>query len=139
MPVFSAQSKGRLNTCDPRLQDILNEAIKIVDITILEGHRGQIKQDAAFASGHSKLRWPHGKHNSFPSRAVDIAPFVIDTGIDWKDLIAFGRVMGVVQAVAHAKGIRLRFGLDWDGDFRSVDVDPDESFMDAPHIELVDA
>ncbi len=137
MPVFSRQSLGRLNTCDQRLQDILNEAIKIVDITILEGHRGQAKQNEAFASGHSKLKWPNGKHNALPSRAVDIAPYFPDVKIDWKDLIAFGRVMGVIQAIAHSKGVKLRFGLDWDGDFKSVDSDPDENFMDAPHVELV--
>lgn len=138
MPVFSKQSRGKLNTCDPRLQDILNEAIKIVDITILEGHRGKYAQDLAFSYGHSKLKWPHGKHNALPSRAVDIAPYFPDVKIDWKDLIAFGRLMGIVQAIAHAKGISLRFGLDWDGDFRSVDRDPDENFLDAPHVELAD-
>jgi peptidoglycan L-alanyl-D-glutamate endopeptidase CwlK len=138
MPIFSKQSLGKLATCDPRLQDILNEAIKIVDITVIQGFRNKFDQDAAVASGHSKVSFPHGKHNSLPSRAVDIAPYHMGVGIDWSDLIAFGRMMGVIQAIAHAKGIRLRFGLDWDGDFRSVGPDPDESFLDAPHVELVD-
>jgi hypothetical protein len=134
MPVFSRLSKGKLETCDPRLQDILNEAIKIVDITVIEGHRGKMKQDEAFASGRSQLPWPRGKHNAMPSRAVDIAPYFPDGGIDWADLVAFGRVMGVIQAIAHSKGIKLRFGIDWDGDMKSKD----EKFLDAPHIELVD-
>jgi peptidoglycan L-alanyl-D-glutamate endopeptidase CwlK len=138
MPTFSKQSLGKLATCDQRLQDILNEAIKIVDITVIQGFRNKFDQDAAVASGHSKVNWPNGRHNSLPSRAVDIAPYHMGVGIDWSDLIAFGRMMGVVQAIAHAKGVRLRFGLDWDGDFRSVGPDPDESFLDAPHVELVD-
>lgn len=138
MPKFSATSQQRLATCDSRLQQILGEAIQIVDFTILEGHRGQADQDKAFAEGKSKLKWPNGKHNAQPSRAVDIAPWLPDVKIDWGDLVAFGRLMGVVQAIAFRLGVRLRFGLDWDGDFRSVNRDPGESFMDAPHIELVD-
>lgn len=140
MPKFSRTSEIRLSTCDERLQLILEDAIVIVDFTVIEGHRDRITQDKAFAEGKSKLQWPNGKHNRYPSRAVDIAPVYYDAGmkIDWNDLIAFGRLMGVVQACAHRRKIRLRFGLDWDGDFRSVNRDPTESFLDAPHIELLD-
>lgn len=138
MPTFSQASLQKLYTCDVRLQDILWEAIKIVDFTVLQGHRDKEAQDAAVAAGNSKLPWPQGKHNSTPSRAVDIAPWVPGVKIDWNDLVAFGRLMGVIQAIAFRKGIKLRFGLDWDGDFRSVGRDPNESFMDAPHVELVD-
>lgn len=141
MPKFSDASEGRLASCDGRLQEILRSAIEIVDFVVVQGHRNQADQDKAFAEGKSKLRWPNGNHNSLPSRAVDVAPVYYDAGkakIDWADAIAFGRLMGVVHAIAHSRGIRLRFGLDWDGDFRSVDRDPSESFLDAPHIELVD-
>lgn len=140
MPKFSATSKSRLETCDRRLQLILHDAIEVVDFTIIVGHRNREDQDQAVREGRSQKPWPTGNHNSLPSRAVDIAPVYYDgvMKIDWNDLIAFGRVMGVVHACAHMRGIRLRFGLDWDGDFRSVNRDPDESFLDAPHIELVD-
>jgi peptidoglycan L-alanyl-D-glutamate endopeptidase CwlK len=140
MPSFSESSKNRLLTCDPRLQELLNEAIKIIDFTVIEGHRGQEAQDKAFREGKSKLRWPKGNHNALPSRAVDIAPVFYDVAgkIDWNDLVAFGRLMGYIQCLAVQRGIKLRFGLDWDGDFRSVNRDPDESFFDAPHLELVD-
>ncbi len=138
MPAFGANSKARLATCDQRLQDVLNEAILIVDFTVMEGHRGKEKQNEAVASGNSKLPWPQGKHNSLPSRAVDVAPWLPGyPNIDWDDLIAFGRLMGVIQAIAFRRGVKLRFGLDWDGDFRSVNRDADETFQDAPHIELV--
>ena len=140
MPQFSATSKARMATCDTRLQAILNDAIEIVDFTVVVGHRNKEDQDKAVREGKSQKPWPTGNHNSLPSRAVDIAPVYYDSGtkIDWGDTIAFGRIMGVVQACAHRRGVRLRFGLDWDGDFRSVDRDPSESFLDAPHIELVD-
>lgn len=140
MPQFSAISKQNLATCDQRLQDIAAEVILIVDHKITQGHRGQADQDKAFAEGKSKLKWPNGNHNSLPSRAMDVAPINFEDGakIDWADGVAFGRLAGIYQAVAHLHGVRLRFGLDWDGDFLSVGPDPDESFNDAPHIELMD-
>jgi peptidoglycan LD-endopeptidase CwlK len=140
MPFFSEVSKSRLLTCDPRLQILLFEAIEHIDFAVLEGHRGQAAQDEAFRTGKSQKKWPNGNHNQFPSRAVDIAPVFVDVAgkLDWNDLIAFGRLMGFIQALAVKRGIKLRFGLDWDGDFRSVNRDPDETFLDAPHLELVD-
>lgn len=141
MPKLSDISRQRLLTCDFRLRAILLKAIEVVDFTVVQGHRDKAGQDKAFAEGKSKLRWPNGNHNSLPSRAVDIAPVYFENGkmqIDWNDVIAFGRIMGVVQCIAFQEKVRLRFGLDWDGDFRSVDRDPGEAFLDAPHIELVD-
>ena len=141
MPVFGKASKTKLATCDQRLQLICNDAIEIFDFTIVEGHRNKADQDRAFAQGKSKLKWPKGKHNTLPSMAVDIAPVYYENGImkiDWSDTIAFGRLMGVVQACAYKRGIKVRFGLDWDADQLSVNRDPTESFLDAPHVELVE-
>lgn len=137
MPRFSQSSKDKLATCDPRLQDIANEAIEIIDFKVDCGHRGQVDQDAAFAAGKSKKRWPNGNHNAIPSRAMDLLPLA-NRKLDWDDLILFGRLMGIIQAIAYRRGIRLRFGCDWDGDMRSVYKDPDEAFQDCPHVELVD-
>lgn len=138
MPTFSETSRQRLATCDPRLQELLNEAIKHIDFVVMVGHRNQADQDEAFRTGKSQKKWPDGNHNALPSRAVDIAPWFPDAKLDWGDLIAFGRLMGFIQCLATERGIKLRFGLDWDGDFRSVNRDPDEHFLDAPHVELVD-
>ncbi len=141
MPIFSQASLDRLSTCDTRLQRILLHAIKIVDFQVIEGHRGEAAQNKAFDEGKSTKRWPEGNHNSLPSRAVDVAPLSVDTSkgrLDWGDKIAFGRLMGIMQAIAYSHGVKLRFGMDWDGDFRSVDRDDDEAFLDAPHMELVD-
>lgn len=135
MPQLSQSSSSKLASCDLRLQSILNEVIKEIDFIVIEGFRDQAAQEAAFKAGATKLHWPNGNHNKNPSRAVDIAPYFIDvpSHIDWKDLPAFGRLIGYVQRVAYEKNIKLRFGLDWDGDFRTMD----ESFVDAPHIELL--
>jgi peptidoglycan LD-endopeptidase CwlK len=138
MPQFSAVSKARLATCDLRLQIILNEVIKRIDFTIITGHRNQADQEKAFTEGKTQKHWPHGNHNASPSRAVDIWPWTPQGKIDWKDVTAAGRLMGYIQRVAEERDIKLRFGLDWDGDWYTVDRDPDEAFLDAPHVELVD-
>ena len=127
---FGRSSQARLDTCHPKLQEILNEAIKHVDFSVICGHRSEADQTAAFESKNSKVQWPNSKHNSFPSRAVDIAPFPID----WDDIPRFAHLGGLIRGIAAAKGIKLRFGFDWD-----VDGDiTDHKFMDWPHIELAD-
>jgi peptidoglycan L-alanyl-D-glutamate endopeptidase CwlK len=141
MPSFGKTSQDRLSTCDPRLQAIMLEAIQVVDFTVVVGHRGEEEQNKAFDEGKSQKRWPDGNHNASPSRAIDVAPVWYENGkaqVDWADVPAFARLMGVIQGIAFRHGIRLRFGIDWDGDFRSVGHDPGENFLDAPHVELVD-
>lgn len=138
MPKFSKESLLRLHSLDPELQLILSIVIRKVDFVILEGHRGEHAQNIAFDTGRSKLRWPKGKHNKLPSEAVDIAPYYPDIRINWNDLVAFGRLMGYVQAVSDSLGVKLRFGMDWDGDWKTAgSQDPNEKFLDAPHVELV--
>lgn len=121
MPSFGTKSKERLAEIDPRLQEILNEAIKIMDFTVLCGHRGEVEQNKAFAEGKSKLQFPESKHNKTPSLAVDIAPYPID----WNDIKRFEYLCGIIEGIAHMKGIKVRMGRTF-------------SFKDYPHIELVD-
>jgi len=127
---FSADSLRELDTCDPRLQRLLKEAIRYVDFSVLEGHRGKARQDALYFSEpkRSKLRWPNSKHNKTPSLAVDIAPYPIDFG----DFIRFAHLIGVVRGIASQMGIPIRAGLDWDGDGELSD----NRFNDYPHIEI---
>jgi peptidoglycan L-alanyl-D-glutamate endopeptidase CwlK len=127
MPVLSKNSEERLATCDERLQKLLREAIKSVDFTVLCGHRNEDEQEESFRLGRSKVHWPASKHNSLPSTAVDIAPYPID----WNDHKTFSRLFGYVERIAHEQGVSVRWGGDWDGDWRSND-----SFVDLPHIEL---
>lgn len=111
MPSYSKSSKSKLETCDPRLQDIFNEVIQIIDHTIVCGHRGEKDQNEAYQDGKSKLPWPKGKHNKNPSLAVDVAPYPVN----WNDHTMFYLLAGVILGVAHKKGIPLRWGGMWDG------------------------
>ena len=132
MPTFSESSRAQIATCDERLQLVLNDAITYVDFTVLEGHRGQDAQDRAYAKGLSKVRWPHGKHNATPSRAVDVAPYPIDWSNRAVAIARFAFLSGVIFMCAERRGIQLRFGWDW-----NRNQDPrDETFLDWPHCEL---
>ena len=133
MPKFSKHSKAKLETCDQRLQDIFNEVIKTWDCTIVGGHRNEEDQNAAYAKGHSKLKYPQSKHNGYPSKAVDVAPYYANVGIDWNDLGGFYMFAGYVQRVAHEMGITLRYGGDWNGNKRTAD----QTFNDLPHFEIL--
>lgn len=128
MPKFSQASKDRLETCHPDIQRVLNEVIQHIDFTVLEGHRGEEKQNAAFEAGKSKLRFPQSKHNNRPSLAVDIAPYPID----WQDWRRFDLLAGYVLGIAAHMGITLRWGGDWDSDHDMKD----QTFNDLPHFEL---
>lgn len=132
---FGVTSVYQLSTCTPALQRLLNEAIrrapKWLDFAVTQGHRGEADQSAAFAKGTSKKRWPDSKHNTSPSRAVDIRPASPFNPEDWNDKLRFARIVGFIEGVAVDLGIPIRSGLDWNMDGRSLD----ETFLDLPHLE----
>ncbi len=128
MPHFGKKSKERLATCHEDLQKVFNEVIKVVDCSVLEGHRDERRQEQLFSEGKTKVHYPMGRHNSKPSRAVDVVPYPVD----WKDRERFHLFSGFVLGVASGMGITLRWGGDWNMNF---EVD-DNKFDDFPHFEL---
>lgn len=129
MNTFSKQSLDILSTCDYRLRDICNEVIKVMDITVICGHRTQEDQDKAFKQGKSKLEYPKSKHNINPSLAVDIAPYPID----WKDRERFILLAGLVTGIGLMKGYTIRWGGAWNG-LKSMKFN---KFDDLPHFEII--
>lgn len=130
MPVFSRNSLNKLVTCDPKLQQVFAAAIRVYDFTVLHGIRSEEEQNQLFAEGKSKLQYPKSKHNSRPSKAIDVAPYPVD----FNDTKRFYYLAGVVKGIAASLGIKIRWGGDWDsdGDFK------DNTFQDLCHFELVD-
>lgn len=133
MPEYSLSSMRQLDSCDMKLQAIFHKVIVTRDCTIIEGHRDEERQNEMVRQGRSKLLWPNSRHNSSPSRAVDVGPYYPGEGVAWdrERLIFFA---GFVFAVAHDLGIRLRWGGDWDSDLKFTD----QNFHDLPHWELVE-
>ena len=129
MPRFGKKSKERLATCDERLQKVFNEVINYVDCSVVEGHRDERKQNQYLSEGKSKDQYPFGRHNTKPSRAVDVAPYPID----WNDRERFHLFAGFVLGIAYSMDISLRWGGDWNQNF---EVD-DNKFDDFPHFELL--
>jgi len=127
---FGSRSKKHLVTLDERLQKVLNEVIKYVDCSIIEGHRSAERQDKLFEEGRTKVKYPNGRHNANPSRAVDVVPYPIN----WDDRERFHLFAGFVIGIAQSMGIKLRWGGDWNMNF---EVD-DNNFDDFPHFELID-
>ena len=133
---YGRESRAAIATLDGRLQRLLHRYADVappeLDLKVLEGHRGEAAQHAAFVSGASKLDWPESKHNSQPARAFDFVPYPFSPPGDWRDLARFARIVGALQLVAAQERIRIRSGLDWDRDGRTAD----ETFVDAGHVEL---
>lgn len=113
-------SNDRLDTCHPRLQQLIRRVMQgvdegdleyagITDITVLCGFRGEAEQNKAVADGASQLPWPKSAHNQQPSWAVDVAPFPID----WKDTRKFEVLHSYIAGVAHAMLINL-YDISWD-------------------------
>ena len=128
MPRFGRKSKERLATCDEKLQVLFKEVIKYVDCSILEGHRGEDRQNALYEEGKTKVLYPRGRHNADPSRAVDVVPYPID----WEDRERMTLFAGFVLGIASQMGLNIRWGGDWDQDFEVQD----NKFDDFPHFEL---
>ena len=130
MPKFGKRSKERLESCNSDLRMVFNEVIKSVDCSILEGHREKERQNQLFDEGKTKVLYPNGRHNDYPSNAVDVVPYPVD----WEDRERMTLFAGFVLGVANQMGINLRWGGDWDQDFEVKD----NMFDDFPHFEVKD-
>lgn len=141
---YSKTSLERLQSARPELQELFCAVLPIIDHTIIIGHRTEEQQKAAYRDGKTKLNWPNSLHNTYPSRAVDAAPYVPGLQIPWpakakteKEQIQrygmFYYFAGVVKAEAVRQGIHIRWGGDWDGDNNFTD----QRFNDLVHFKLM--
>ena len=128
MPKYSPDSKKKLATCHPLLQDLFNEVIKRIDVSIIWGYRDRETQNKFYQTGTSKAVWPMSKHNRTPSEAVDFAPYPIN----WANEKRFRYFAGIITGIAYMKRIPIRWGGDWDQD---TELEPNEN--DLGHLELV--
>ena len=134
MNKFSDSSLKRLGTCHPKLCALFLKVLKAHDCVIVCGHRNQEDQDKAYFDGKSKLRWPHSKHNSIPSMAVDVVPYdSVKKEPIWDNVKSLYFFAGIVKGIAQEMGVKVRFGGDWDGDNNF-----NQSFDDLVHWELME-
>jgi hypothetical protein len=123
---FGRKSKERLKGVDHRLIKVLDELIKIMDVTIIEGLRSEERQKELLEKGATKVKY--SRH--MEGKAVDLAPYPID----WENRDGFHYMGGMIRGIAHQLGLKIRWGGDWDSD---GDV-KDNGFDDLVHIEVRD-
>jgi|TARA_E500000318_G_C3473731_1_gene177560 peptidoglycan L-alanyl-D-glutamate endopeptidase CwlK len=123
---FGKRSKERLKGVDPRLVKVLNELIKIMDVTIIEGVRSKERQEQLLAQGKTKTKY--SKH--IKGKAVDLAPYPIN----WEDREMFHYMGGMLRGIGQSMGLKIRWGGDWDSD---GDIN-DNKFDDLVHVEIKD-
>tara|TARA_R110002020_G_scaffold221997_1_gene430280 strand:+ start:485 stop:865 length:381 start_codon:yes stop_codon:yes gene_type:complete len=123
---FGKRSRERLKGVDSRLVNVLNELIKMMDVTIIEGLRSAERQKELLAKGATKVKY--SKH--MEGKAVDLAPYPID----WENRDGFYYMGGMIRGIAKQMNINIRFGGDWDSDGDTKD----NSFDDLVHIEVRD-
>jgi peptidoglycan L-alanyl-D-glutamate endopeptidase CwlK len=116
-------SKDRLATCDKRLQEMANMMLarSEFDLTITCGHRTEKEQNEAFEKGTSRAKFGQSKHNTFPSKAIDIVPLPLNWDVKdrrWQEM--------ALNAMWCAG--KLGFEITWGGSFKK--------FFDMPHIEI---
>lgn len=121
---FGKRSKERLKGVKPELVNVLNELVKIMDVTVIEGLRTKERQEELVASGASKTKY--SKH--LEGKAVDLAPYPID----WEDRDRFHYMGGMIRGIAKQLNVNVRWGGDWDGDGETKD----NGFDDLVHVEL---
>jgi peptidoglycan L-alanyl-D-glutamate endopeptidase CwlK len=133
----------KLATCRPELIQVFTAVGKVMDCEALVGHRGEQDQNRAVAERRSTKPWPTGEHNKLPSAAVDVAPKLPDT-LKRKGLTVWNiedpeveclwwRLVYLILRTAERLGIKLRWGMDWDGDGDVTDT----RLRDWPHWELI--
>ena len=124
MPRFGKRSRERLKGVDSRLVNILNELVKIMDVTIIEGLRTKERQEELVAQGKSQTKF--SKH--IEGRAVDLAPYPVD----WEDRERFHYMGGMIRGIGKQMGVNVRWGGDWDSDGEIKD----NKFDDLVHVEI---
>ena len=123
---FGKRSRERLKGVDAKLVNVLNELIKIMDVTVIEGLRSAERQEELLKKGATKVKY--SKH--MEGKAVDIAPYPID----WDDRDRFHYMGGMIRGIAKQLNVNVRWGGDWDSDGEIKD----NNFDDLVHIEIKD-
>ena len=135
MPRFSISSNSKLATSERDLQNIMKAAIKIVDFTIVYGHRTVSEQQELYAQGRTTkgniITYCDGvetksRHNYYPSKAIDIVPYPEG----WKDENRFHYVAGVIMTIADQlwKEGAIEKRLEWGGNWTKL--------KDLPHFQI---
>jgi len=134
---WSTRSTQRYKEIHPELQLLADVVLQIHDCAMMCGHRTEEAQNEAYYKGNSKVQWPNSKHNSKPSMAMDLAPYVKGQSYwDREQVLYFA---GIVVATANImyEQKHMTYKLKWGGDWDADNNFKEHSFFDGIHFELV--
>jgi hypothetical protein len=121
-----------LETAHSDWGDVVRLALRwgIIDFSVTESHRVKGRQNRLYILKKSRVKWPRSKHNSLPSEAIDLVPWV--NGAGSYDRAHCLVLAGVILAAAAVLGVVVRWGGNWDMDGEPV---TDQDFQDLVHFE----
>ena len=120
-------------SCHNDIITICSLALQVspVDITIVCGHRNMADQNKAYNEKKSRVKWPNSSHNSSPSNAVDLVPY-INGVLQWNNIQQLHLVAGLIIGIGAAQNVPIRWGGAWDGQLNKP-----WKFNDLYHFELI--
>lgn len=145
-----------IETLDSRCQAFLGWALyrSPVDFSVIEGYRGEEKQNLYFRTGASQLRYPKSLHNKTDgegnpaSLAFHVLPAPAKLPIQgydiWQDRERLTYLAGILVGLGAAYAVEngeptgvlgIRTGADWDGD-GIMNRNDGSSFDDLCHFSL---
>ncbi|MCK5237729.1 MAG: hypothetical protein KAR06_12195, partial [Deltaproteobacteria bacterium] len=135
------KSQSVYDTLHPKLKLLVDMVLLHVDISLIEGLRPQQKQIEYFVKKLSKLDWPKSKHNKTRDPQLKAIEYKVSDALDlvpyptaYKDKEQMIYTAGYVIACAHALGIKLRWGGDWNED--TILNNKRNDFFDCWHFEI---
>lgn len=129
-------SRRKLESCNPRIQEVVEKALFYMDLGVLEGQRTVHRQRALFNEGLSKTM--DSRHTDNPSNAIDLTVYVKGRGYMSEHTSPetyrqhYGMLAGILRVLCRQRGYNFRWGGDWDGD-NSFE---DQTFNDLGHFEI---
>jgi peptidoglycan L-alanyl-D-glutamate endopeptidase CwlK len=105
--------------------------LEITDVSLTTGHRDEATQNQLYPA-FTKVQWPNGKHNTYPSLAVDLQPYPYPNhNGELREQLAY--IAGHAIQYAKERHIILRWGGDWN---RNGTI-TDNRFDDLFHFEVL--
>jgi peptidoglycan L-alanyl-D-glutamate endopeptidase CwlK len=143
---LSDRSISRLDGVHSELRAIVTDAAARCPFSFIvtEGVRTKERQAELYAQGRTKpgkkVTWSMDSRHlrSGPDstgKAVDLCPCDAKGNPLWEDRAKFLALGKLMFSIAAERGIRIRWGYDWDGD--GITMEAGE--YDGPHFELVRA
>ena len=118
---FGTASRVILTQCDPAIVEVCELALRgyyrtvtSVDFAVREGVRDRETQDALYAQGLTRVKWPGSAHNKTPSQAFHAIPWHARAPhVRWGDHRAFEVMATHILGAASVLQVPMLWGGHW--------------------------